>query len=176
MATTWTAPMNWSAAKAITAARLNQFIGNDGINPGNLNYLLNGRPLASVVSGNTTDYATTSLSFVDVDAATLILTMTITSGRAFVIAHGAAFNVSAPCRVHFDWIVDGATRAGDATYGSVGLNWPVASNDQKFFTCMATFTGLSLGSHTFKLQWYTTTGTANLFRATAAVVLKGFEL
>lgn len=125
----------------------------------NLNYLLSERPIGSVVHGDSADITTTSTSFVDVapstgGAAGITLTETIISGRADVMFSVTCTPPSTTSLVCFDIIRDGTTRAG----GTNGLLMFDPGGGPKQAVVRYIFEGLSVGSHTFKLQWRSTAG------------------
>jgi hypothetical protein len=115
----------------------------------NEDYLFSGRPQATKHM-SFTSLSTSSTSFVDVDAAVLVTAaITINSGRALVLWDiWASSPAVANSYIALDIIVDGATRLGDATYGLVSLG----VNQSSYVTVLGLATGLSVGSHTFKLQ------------------------
>lgn len=121
----------------------------------NMEYLLGGRPQASVCRTSASDYTTTSANWLNVDAANLALTLNIASGRAFVIAtFRLESDNTAGSEAEVDIAVDGA-RAGGA-HGLVRL----PQNQQEWATIMALFPALSPGNRTFRLQYRNVTGGA----------------
>lgn len=128
-----------------------------------LNWLNNGGPTpAAATRDNTGSLSTTSASFVDADAANLIVTVTPTGGRMTVWAWGVlAPGAGGGC---IDLILDSTTRAGSTD----GL---FACTQRMSFCVQHTFTGLSVAAHTVKLQFRSITGgnTTTLEISTAAV-------
>lgn len=149
----WTPPTTWVAGVTVGATDLNSNIRD------NMNFVFNGK--AAQVVRFLSNYATTGTSFADIDATNLIITKTITTGRALVAFIGCGADMNAVPGATTDWgafdiIVDSTTRAGDATYGT--LIWNSAGGSGYGGpqpVVIALFTGLSAASHTFKPQWKT---------------------
>lgn len=145
---TWVEPKTWSVDELVTASNLNTHL------KGNLNALKN-PPTDEYVCDESNYYTTTSTSFVNVDGTNLSLTITTTGGDVMV-GFNASFYNNASTAIHLDVDVDGAREAGDD--GIVHINEPAAP-----FWIPGSFvrliTGLSAGSHTFKLQWKVSGGT-----------------
>lgn len=149
MSTTWTTPKTWNTGDPLTASDMNTHIRD------NLEYLKS--PVtASYKANEAADYQTTSTSFVYVDGTNLALTITTTGGLVMVGFVGS-LAVSASVNVNMDIEVDGVRQGGDDGYfayntntleGQVGFVIPIS--------------GLSAGSHTFKLMWKTASGTATM--------------
>lgn len=166
----WNTPITWSPGQVVAASDLNGQIRDD------LNYLLAARPNAYVVRSGTSDYTTTGTSFADVDAANLLLTLTLNGSRSLVIA-SALINASlSGGACYLDWIVDSTTRAG----GTNGVaNNAVAGGGTQIHavTAIGLFTGLSAGAHTFKLQYRGNgTGSANVLNNGPVITLFGLEI
>ena len=109
-------------------------------------------------AGNKT---TTSATFVDVDASAFSVTLTTRTGSVLII--GALLHCSNSANavaVRFDVDLDGS-REGGTLYGLSSL-WLPALGTIQHGHFVYVKTGLSAGSHTFKLQWLTTGGTATL--------------
>ena len=161
----------WTANQLVGASDLNAQIRD------NINYLLNERPFPSPIT-RFAYYNTSSTTFVDIDAANLIQTLTINSGRMAVFcAMGLHANNIAGNFAAATVILDSATRAGSATYGLAAINQNTAAPTSFF----ALFTGLSVGSHNVKIQWKANTGgtISNspdfLFGATAFCTIAAWE-
>ncbi len=166
----WNIPVTWTPGQIVAASDLNSQLRDD------LNYLLAGRPTGFVVRSGTSDYTTSSTTFVDVDATNLILTLTLNSSRVLLVA-SALINASASGGAcYLDWIVDSTTRAG----GTSGLvNNAVAGGGTQVHavTAIGLFTGLSAGAHTFKLQARGNgTGSANILNNGPVITLFGLEI
>lgn len=130
----------------------------------NQEYLLGGRPTASKTIQTT--YSSTSNTFVDIDAVNAILTPTISGSRVmcsamlYIFASNIANN-----QASVDWIVDSTTRAGNATFGLAS----VSQNAGSWVNIVGFFTGLSAGSHTFKLQWKSSVATGSVTNQMGAI-------
>ncbi len=140
----WTTPDTRSAGDVLSAANYNTYLRD------NLNYLFSGRPKFSILRDNGANYTTTSLTFVDVDGTNLKGTLTV-SGSAVLLGFNCAL-VGLNIRGFFDFAVDG-TRLGAA-----GLNGLIRQTEGNGggdggVSLMALVTGLSIGSHTFTIQW-----------------------
>ena len=109
---------------------------------------------ASLIREAGADYNTTSAVFADVDAANLILNVSTSTGRiAFEIEGSLGSNASTDCEL--DVIVDSTTRYG-STNGMIRLGTGCTQN--QVVSAQGRFTGLSIGSHTLKLQFRAVTG------------------
>jgi len=144
----WTTPKTWQVDELVTAASMNTQI-RDNLNA------LKVPPSAHYECDETSDYTTTSTTFVDVDAANLSLSITTYGGDVMVHFHGT---ISASPAL-FDVAVDGVRAGSDD-----GI---VRSQDGSYQNVIA-FTrliaGLSAGAHTFTLQWRTAgSNTARLY-------------
>jgi hypothetical protein len=146
----WTTPPSFTSGQVITATDLNTYLRD------NTSYLLS-RPKNAVKRDNNANYTTTSASFVDIDGTNLSITLSV-SGSAVLLAFSGTVNSSSN-QPAFDFTVDG-TRVG--TGGSDGL-MTMTGNIQSNATFIALVTGLSAGSHTFKVQWRAVSGTTLLY-------------
>jgi hypothetical protein len=151
----WTTPKtDWVAGDAVTAALMN--------NIGNNLAALKAPPSSAYVVDESGSYTTTSASFVNVDATNLSLTITTTGGDVMVHFHGVTDHDSASGITYLDVDVDGARTAGDdGICGQFGTNESTVS-----FTRL--ISGLSAGSHTFKLQWKVSAGTGAIYTGSVA--------
>src|SRR6266568_292591 len=121
----------------------------------NEDYLFNGRPGQAINRNNVGDYTTTSTSFVNVDNTNLAITATISSGTVIIAVTATAFN-AAGNSMYFDLEIDGVREGG-----TDGLIKVIMTNPTNVsFTWVKT--GLSVGSHTFKLQWKVTASAGHL--------------
>lgn len=119
-------------------------------------------PSANYELNESSNYSTTSTSFVDIDATAgkLSLTITTNGGDVLVGFHGALAH-SVPDNIYFDIDVDGTRHAGDD--GILGLApYATFAGGRASVSFVRLITGLAAGSHTFKLQWKTKTGTGTL--------------
>lgn len=142
---TWTQPKTW-ASEPLTSGDLNTHL-RDNLEalkePPSANYILN----------ESSDYTTTSTSFVDVDATKLALTITTNGGDVMVHFHAMVANSSQ----HTFWDID-----VDGT--RIGTNDGIVRGAGTSIVCFTRLiTGLAAGSHTFKLQWKVNAGTATLY-------------
>jgi hypothetical protein len=150
----WTTPKTWNVDELLTAANLNTHL-RDNLNA------LKAPPTAHYECNESSDYSTTSTSFVDVDGTNLALTLTTGGGDVLVHFHGSVRH-GAVGRIFFDVTVDGNRVAGDD--GIVGGQCAnAASGAADYLTFTRLVTGVSAGEHIFKLQWRTSAATAWLF-------------
>lgn len=147
----WTTPKTWATNDLVTAGDLNLHLRD------NLNELKT--PPTSLYTNMAASYATTSTSFVDIDATNLNLTVSTAGGRLMVALLGTT-SASAGSTMFVDFMIDGV-RIGDATNGlirsaiSVGV-YPLT---------MMYWTGaLAAGNHTFKVQWKMSANTGYLYQ------------
>ncbi len=145
----WTTPITWTVSQIVGASDLNSQVRD------NLTYLLSGRAKTVIVRDNAASYGVTSTTFVDVDPTNLSITLTPQSGIVEIGFAGAG-GYSSTSQVAFDVDIDGTRYAngfGDGITALLGANGPIG------FT--VTKTGLSIASHTFKLQWKVINGTGS---------------
>jgi hypothetical protein len=132
----WTTPATWVAGTVLEAADLNEQLRD------NMIYVHAGKPATQlIVYGG--DYTGSGSGWVDVDAANLSVTLSTTTGRVLVVG-AAAVSASSGHNVGVGFSLDGvlwhiAHGYGDLTPETVPINVLVL--------------GLSVGSHTFRLQW-----------------------
>ena len=157
--------MTYIVNAVLSAAQLNANIRD------NLLYLLQGRPITVINRTGSSDYTTTSTSFVDVDAANLIITQYSQSGR---VKLSVTLATLAAVATDFDITVDG-TRAG----GAAGLVRQIGASDggsTRPITILFIFTGLSVGNHTFKLQWKVDSGTGTIKNNVSPIIMMAEEV
>lgn len=166
----WTSPRTWTPGEIVTASLLNTHLRD------NLNALLSGRPLAFSVRTGTADYSTASTSFVEVDSTNLALTLTLTGTRAIVYATAMISGSQSANIAYVDWSVDGGARAGGTNglaqhaLGTTGANFQT-------LTMLGVFSGLSPGTHTFRLVYRSNgSGNAIVLNNGQAVVMAGIEV
>jgi L-2-hydroxyglutarate oxidase LhgO len=145
---TWTTPKTWSTGEALSANDMNTHI-RDNLGA------LKAPPTAAYTPDEAANYNTSQTTFVDVDASNLALTITTTGGDVMVGFHGHIFANGGIC--HLDVEVDGTREAGDDGITAVYTN----NHEAVSFTLL--ITNLDAGSHTFKLQWKVTAGSAALY-------------
>jgi hypothetical protein len=147
---TWTTPKTWADQELVTADLLNTHLRD------NLEALKE-PPSGNYECDETSEYTTTSTSFVDVDATNLVMTLATGGGNVMVHFHGNLQHSGSSGRIYLDVEVDGTRVAGDD-----GIVW--GAGDAIFdLTFTRLITGLSAGDHIFKLQWKTSAATATLY-------------
>lgn len=121
---------------------------------------------SDLVSGSfkrtTADYTTTSATFVDVDATNFAITKTTGARRCLVglVAACQTTGGAAGDAVIITLLVDGVN-VGGSVGGLVGARFSTTGYRQTVsFTFMTDV--LSVGSHTFKLQWYRAAGSGTI--------------
>lgn len=150
----WTTPKTWVDDEVVEAVDLNAHVRD------NLAYVHSGKPLTALkVTGG--DYSGSGSSFADVDATNAAITLSVTTGRVRVTATVTP-TTSSGHTVYFDVLVDG-TRFANGTGGVYALE---AGLGARSGTIDFYVTGLSTGSHIFKLQW-NPNGTATTLAANA---------
>jgi hypothetical protein len=114
-------------------------------------------------------YTTSSTSFVDVDGTNLALTIVTKARRVLITVVGVAYNDNGVAQnVSFDIDLDGA-RLG----GTNGMTLVESINSGQRLVNISYVTDvLTAASHTFKLQWATTAGTAYLVGTSAGYTLR----
>ena len=148
----WTQPRDWSVDELVTPALLNAQLRD------NLEFLKN-PPTDLYDVDESSDYTTTSTSFVDVDGTNLALTIETEGGDVMVGFVGSVSHSNGTARIYFELDVDGSPAGGDDGICLVAQNtW---RNQTASFVFL--IQGLSEGSHTIKLQWKTNVGTATLY-------------
>ena len=154
----WTTPKTWVTGEPLTASDMNTHIRD------NLDYLkdqVNDAPRDSYEVNESSDYTTTSTSFVDVDATNLSLTITTTGRDVLVGFFGSVHQGSGSQYVYFDVDVDGARNGGDD--GLIFVRTEAGGNIYHQPSFVVRISGLSAGSHTFKLQWKVSASTGTLY-------------
>lgn len=152
---TWS-PKTWSAGAVVTAADLNAELRD------NLNTLKN-PPSDHHDADEASNYTTTSTAWVDVDATDFNLTLDTSGGDVLVGFSGALqINDGNSRYVYLDVLVDSSPAAGDDGILGMGLGGSAERYPVAFVRLIS---GLSAGSHTFKLRWKVdnSSGTATLY-------------
>lgn len=155
----WTDPRTWVTGELVTASLLNTHLRD------NLNFLKD-RPAAVSSINEGSDYTTTSATFVDVDATNGKFQQTLTTegGDVLVMPNVNVGHSSSTARVWFDIAVDGTRWGSSGNDGLGGFRFGSDENAPgQAWQPVIRITGLAPGSHTFKLQWKTNTGTATLY-------------
>lgn len=155
----WTTPKTWTDGSVLTAAELNEQVRD------NLNYLF-AKPSDIYNVDEAANYTTTSTTFVDVDATDLALTITTGGGDVAVWFSGTVTKNATNNVLTMDVDVDGSRFAGD---DGIIYSYGDATIGMSFFVVI---TGLSAGSHTFKLQWKIAGGnTATMYAGAGTLYL-----
>jgi hypothetical protein len=145
---TWTSPKTWATGDLLTAADMNTYLRDNTA-------ALKAPPTKSYLLNESANYTTTSTSFVDVDATADKLSFTLDSKGGDIMIHFYAYIVGTGL-VYFDVTLDGNRVGGDD-----GLILGYQGYGPITFTFLKT--GVSSGSHTYKLQWKVNTGTGALY-------------
>lgn len=119
-------------------------------------------PTDSYVADEGADWTTTSTSFVDVDGTDLSLTITTTGGDVIVHFHGVFLMSFNSDIVKLNVSLDGVNVAADD--GITGASFYNSASALKLpisFTRL--ITGVSAGSHTFKLRWKVAANSVTLY-------------
>jgi hypothetical protein len=152
----WTSPSTRVTGELITAAIWNSDITD------NLSYL-NIRPSDTSLINEASDYTTTSTSFVDIDATDMAVTIT-TNGGDVLVVFNADLNIGTggiTLWAYFDITIDGTRQGNDDGLRVYSCN---DGTDIGMVSIVYLATGLSAGSHTFKVQWKKKgTGTLTLY-------------
>ena len=142
----WNTPKtNFADEEILTHTQMNE-IGED------LEYLYD-RPSALYESD--TQLLTSSTSFVDMDGTNLDIAVNTNSGNVLVWFTGALYKSTAG-QVYIDLLVDG-TSVSTGSDGLFSVYQVNTGRDSANFAFLVT--GLSAGSHDFKLQWKVSAGT-----------------
>lgn len=161
----WTSPRTWANGTVPGASDLNTEIRD------NMTYLLGSRPIGQTIYVAGADYTTSSTTFVDVDAANVVLTITPQSSRIWVAANCTVVPSGAGSDMELDLIV-GAVRVGHATHGLLRTN---GTTGYPFI--LGKITGLTPGAlQTIKLQWRSLGAWTSTIKANAwPIVLNAWE-
>lgn len=161
MTAAWTAPRNWADDELVTATLLNTHLRD------NLEFLK--AMISDEYRGNeTTDWSTTSASFVDVDNTKLRLEVATKGGSDLLIGfYGTVLHPAASQIVCFD--VEAALNGGAATRLGIGpdglvINVSITNtNIRTPFSFVHLYRNIAAGNWVFDLQWKTSTNTATLY-------------
>ncbi len=151
----WTTPITWAAGSVVSAATLNAQVRD------NLGYLI-ARPHQRIIRTDASDYSTTSTTFVNIDAASLSIDLTI-SGSAVLVGFGGVLRQTEG--VYLDLSVNG-TRYANTTQG-IGIATISSTANYALASYSVLVTGLSVGAHQFRPMWRVASGTGVL-RATTS--------
>jgi hypothetical protein len=153
----WTDPAEWNVGDVLTKDRLNQDIRDNLI-------ALKTPPSANFEADEASNYTTTSTVFVDVDATEGKFQLTIeTAGGDVMVGFVGTCEIITNNRLYFDIDVDGTRKAGDDGICFQEWNSADSADEDTVISFVYLVTGLTPGSHTFKLQWRVNGGTGILF-------------
>lgn len=169
MTALWTPPRTWTVGELVTAGLLNTHLRD------NLEFVKAqiDLPLNFALASSAAAYTTGSTSFADIDAAALKLTLT-TSGGAVLLGFSSHIKHSAAQgEMRLDWNIDGI-RIGEASYGTCFLQ--AAAANAYLPVTQVLIRPLSAGTHTFKLQFATTSDTLTVGGIAGGTFLWALEL
>ena len=136
----WTTPRTWVDDEIVEAVDLNAHLRD------NMNYVHSGKPASAITL--TSGDISLGTSFADLDATNLSFTLSITTGRVLIAVIAMAETASTNHLVALDVTIDGTRQGGtdglSAALCSINVPTPLSFSYFK--------TGLSVGSHTFRLQ------------------------
>jgi len=163
----WNTPVSWVTNQLVTADNLNKQIYD------NMLFVHSGKAITPIKRIGSA-YSTTSTTLVDIDTTNLVATGTLSTGRVLLTLTGSFYADSNAGRLLIlAFLVDGVL------VGGVNM-MREALDGNGFVRCISiatVVTGLSVGSHTFKIQWSIANGTAYLVAdATAPVNFNVVEL
>lgn len=158
----WTDPNTAVAGDPWSASDYNTYIRD------NLAYLHSGKPLSWQAKDTGGPYSTNSASLADIDATNLSATLSLTTGRAHIALSGS-FYADAPARL--------LTLAIDIDGVKYYVGKETLDTNSRLLATTLDLSGLTPGSHTFKLQWKVGSGTAYMFSDTEGIArFSAFEL
>jgi hypothetical protein len=144
---TYTAPIVWTSGMTLTKADFDAQIS------GNIEFLKS--PTNSRIANQATT-TTTSASYVDITGVTRTI---ITNAYEATVMFVGSVAISTAGNIGLSLLVDGSA-TGDAAWGNQFI---ISTGAQTFPVCIVYRTAaLTAGSHTFKIQWNTSAGTATL--------------
>lgn len=149
MPATWTTPKTWNTGDPLTAADMNTHIRD------NFEFIKS-PPSAVYKSNEIADYATTSTTFVNVDATNFSFSIT-TAGGWVLVGFAGNISTSVAAKVNFDVEVDGVRQGSDDGYLCQDT-----STTEESISFVIPLSGLTAAPHTIKLQWKTSAGTATM--------------
>lgn len=148
--TSWATARTWATGEALTASLFNTHIRDQ------LNALKTPAHAWSELN-EASNYTTTSTGFTDIDATDMSITVTTGGGSLLVLFTAfVSYNGTAGNYVNFDLLVDGVAFAGDDGIQAIG---PGEGN----LAIAQIVDGLASGSHTIRLRWRVSSGTATMY-------------
>jgi hypothetical protein len=152
----WTTPRTWATGELVTKTIMDTHIRD------NLNALKD-PPSDEYAVHETSDYYTTSGSFVDVYSYASV-TITTTGGDVLIVFFGVLKNATAGARVYLDVEIDGSSLLGGDDGLLCVVPKPITSaSDTAPFCLVFLATGIDAGEHTFVPQWKVSGGTAYMY-------------
>lgn len=151
MTANWTTPRTWITNELVTSTIMNAHVRD------NLDYLF-ARPQDVDNVNSAANYSTTSTSFTDVSTSELSLTLTPQTGKVLVGFTGNVYQVATAVRAYFNVAVDGVAAVADD-----GLLVLQVSANPALVSFVYLATGLTVASHTFRVQWKTNAGTIGMY-------------
>jgi len=145
----WTTPKTWTS-EVLTSDDMNTYLSDNTqylydeitYTPGEYTY----------TRGTATDYSTTSTSYVDIDDPNMVATITTDGGDVLVTFASSLYgttDVAARLAINYDGTNSSPVRERVNLSGS-NVSFSYVFND------------VSAGSHTFRMRWFTNSGTINL--------------
>ncbi len=148
----WTTPKTWSS-EPLTSLDLNTYLRD---NQNHMKDRLDSAANRSVTGANV--ITTTATEFVDVDAAALSLSLTTHGGDVLLGFTGTVRHSVHSAETRFNIAVDGVNYIADDGIVSVRISAGGDTGRNKPLSFVMMITGLSAGSHSFKLRWKTSSG------------------
>jgi hypothetical protein len=153
----WTTPRTWTTGELVTKTIMDTHIRD------NLNALKD-PPSDNVDVNESSDYYTSSGTFVDVGYPALDVTITTAGGDVLIVLFGTLKCVTGLARCYLDLEIDGTTMLGGDDGLLCVVPKPIASaSDTAPFCLVFLATGVDAGEHTFTPKWKTSAGTMYLF-------------
>ena len=148
----WTNPKTWSS-EPLTSLDLNTYVRD------NQNHLKDrlDTGASKIVSGSAR-LTTRSTQFVDVDSEKLSLSLTTHGGDVLLGFTGTVQCSQTNTSAYFNVAVDGADHFADDGVLQHRINQQNSHNRPKPLSFVLLISGLSAGSHTFKLRWKSSSG------------------
>jgi hypothetical protein len=145
---TWNGTKNW-ASEPLISGDMDTYISE------NLDALKT-PPSAVYTANESSNYTTVSTSFTNIDGTDtegkFRHTLVTTGGDVMIGFHSTVAQLTSGTLVYFEITVDGVAHAGDDGICALSYN-NSAGNDRQIASFVRLITGLSAGSHIFRLQW-----------------------